>query len=62
MVFSALLIAAGVYLLIRRHPEYWTEVFNRLLSRLSDFEYHVLEGRLIWKFRPEDEQQEEENR
>jgi hypothetical protein len=60
MVFSAVLIAVGVYLLVRRHPEYWTKVFNRLLSRLSDFEYHVLEGRFIWKFRPEDEQQEEE--
>jgi hypothetical protein len=57
---SAGLIFFSLYWLFRRHPEYWAEVLNRMLSRLSDFEYHVLEGRLIWKFRPEAEQQEHE--
>jgi len=57
---SAMAIFLGVYWLFKRHPEYWTEVLNRMISRLSDFEYHVLEGRLIWRFRPEAEQQEQE--
>jgi len=60
MIFSAVLITAPAYFIFKHHPEYWTEVLNRLLSRLSDFEYHILEGRLVWKFRAEDEQQEKE--
>lgn len=59
---SAGVIFSVMYWLFKRHPQYWTEVLNRLLSRLSDFEYHVLDGRLIWKFRPEAEQQEFEVR
>ena len=59
---SLLLFTIIIYWLIRRDPESFGRLFNRLSSRLSDFEFHYREGKITANFREEEIQPLEESR